>query len=632
MRFFTLLLDPNDRGIPDEVRRSYEAMPCRRGLEFAWQSFDHAAVLTAWDDPYGAPLMTKHHSHIAVGMVRLDNRGDLELWAECNGEEFTDLGLVLRVVALHGTKYIPQILGDFGFVVWDSANRTAVAACDAFAVQRLYHAKRNGLIVLACRAEPLALEDRYNVEHLVRLVSLTDPAPGLSVYAGVQQVPAGSIAVVARDSLVIHPYWQAAHFERGPLSESSESEAIETCRELLTKSIRARLEPAGQTWAQLSGGLDSSTVVSLVQWLASRGEISDGLAGTVTFVDREGTGTDERHYSDAVASRWNVRNETIVEPPTWYDERYAPQYTDQPAFDLHVYPRDRRQCELVRTAGGRVLLTGCGGDELFTGSMLLFADWLVQGRIWQALREMVRRSAIGRVSFWELAYKNALLPLLPGLLQRRLVYDADEAPAQPWLMQASLRKHALVIRSAAVPEYAGPLGNKYRHAIVTRAATLPNVVPHSTTADHLEVRHPFLYRPLVEFAMRLRPELRARPHAHRWVLREAMRGILPEVVRTRVGKTETADALVHSLTNERARLATLLERPILAELGIVDPRSLRAAFDATAYATSRREWMHATVMSTLAVEAWLQMRSGRWPRAGAPGFKEAASQVYQPSR
>jgi hypothetical protein len=75
----------------------------------------------------------------------------------------------------------------------------------------------------------------------------------------------------------------------------------------------------------------------------------------------------------------------------------------------------------------------------------------------------------------------------------------------------------------------------------------------------------------------------------------------------------------------------LLQDPLLAELGIVDPAKLRAAFDATAYATSRREWMHAPVISTLALEAWLQMRSGRWPRGGQPDSKEALSKVYQPS-
>jgi len=631
MRFFTLLLNPDGRGIPDGVRREYEVMPRRRRLEFGWQSFEHAAVLKAWDDPYGDPLVARYHNFLAAGIVRLDNRAQLERWADCKGEEPSDLELVLRVVARHGTKYIPQILGDFGFVVWDGASRTAVAACDAFAVQRLYYVTRNGLMAFACRAEPLALDDRYDLEYLIRLVSLADPAPGLSVYAGVRQLPAGSRALVTHGSLSVEPYWRAADFAREPLSSSSELETVEACRGLLVAAIRARLGAAGQTWAQLSGGLDSSTVVSLVQWLAGRGEIADGLAGTVTFVDREGTGTDERRYSDEVVRHWGVRNETIVEPPTWYDERYARQYTDQPAFDLHVYPRDRRLCEIVRAAGGRVLLTGCGGDELLTGSMFFFADWLVQGRVWEAFREMAHRSAIGRVSFWELAYKNALLPLLPKLLQQRLVYDQDEAPAEPWLVRETLHQHGVRRQSGAVPEYVGPVGGKYRHAIVSRAATLPNVAPHSTTADYLDVRHPFLSRPLVEFAVRLPPELRARPHAHRWVLREAMRGILPELVRTRVGKTETADALVHSLTTERARLATLLDRPILAELGIVDPRRLRAAFDATAYATSRREWMHAPVMSTLAVEAWLQMRSGRWPRAGAHEFREAAGQVLQPS-
>jgi hypothetical protein len=95
-----------------------------------------------------------------------------------------------------------------------------------------------------------------------------------------------------------------------------------------------------------------------------------------------------------------------------------------------------------------------------------------------------------------------------------------------------------------------------------------------------------------------------------------MRGILPEKLRTRVGKQDTGDAVAWSLATERARLAQLFRDPILAELGIVDAAKLREAFDATVYRTGQHDCMHAPVLSTLAIEAWLQMRSGRWPRAG----------------
>lgn len=65
MRFFTMLVDPNDKGLWDDARRAYEALVWRCGMQVEWRSFEHAAVLTAWDDPYGDPLTSREGAWIA---------------------------------------------------------------------------------------------------------------------------------------------------------------------------------------------------------------------------------------------------------------------------------------------------------------------------------------------------------------------------------------------------------------------------------------------------------------------------------------------------------------------------------------------------------------------------------------
>jgi asparagine synthase (glutamine-hydrolysing) len=497
-------------------------------------------------------------------------------------------------------------------------------------VQKLYYVERNGTVVFASRAEALASEELYEVRYLAELVSLHGHPRNLTVYRGVRPIPRASLAVLRGSRLTIQQYWNVADFAMEPSWARREEQATEACRHLLVESIRQRVPSRGGTWAQLSGGIDSSSIVSLVQWLVERGEITHGLEGTVSFVDHQGTGTDERAYSDAVAHRWQLRNETIIDPPTWYDDEYAPPRTDQPRGDLHVYPRDRRLCALVRAAGGRVLLTGTGGDELFTGNMLFFADWLVHGRVWPAVREMARRAAIGRVSFWELAYRNALLPLLPRAAHVRLVHDQHEVLGTPWLARAMVRRYGLVAQSYSVPAYGGRLGQKYHHAVVATVSNLESPTDGGVLADSLDVRHPLLYRPLVEFALRLPPKLTTRPHRRRWVLREAMRGILPDKVRTRVGKPGTADFLTWSLTAQRTRLAPLVRDPILADLGVLDPSKLRAAFEAVFEGMPGAGPAHGALFQTLAVEAWLQIRSGRWPHGNHPSNEAPTSQDHQP--
>jgi asparagine synthase (glutamine-hydrolysing) len=613
MRFFVCLIHPDGGAIPDTVRGAYEALPRSRGLAFDWHAISrHACILIGGDATDAHQSVATEGDYAAVGIANLDNRDDLVRWSGRDGQNASDLELVLRTVARHGTTYIPRFLGDFAFLVWDGTTRTVVAATDPFAIKRMYYAQRNGVLAFSSRAEALALEERYDAHYLAELVAACPPSAGLTVYASVNLVPAASMVVISRGRTVTQQYWSPYDFNTEPACARSEREAAETCRNLLAESVRLRLTGGDATWANLSGGMDSSSVVSLAQWLAANGTIANGLGGTVTYVDSHGTGADEQEYSNAVASRWHVRNEKIIDPPVWVDGQCSAPCTDARTDDFVFYPRDRRVCAILYGAGGRVLLTGGGGDMLFSGNMLFFADWIAGGRLAPALHEMARRAAIGRVSFWELAYHNALVPILPRSLQHRLMRELGQVP--PWMPRATVRRYDLDVRTWASFSFAGSIGDKYRHCVAAGVAAVPGSLPLGVIQDTVDVRHPFLYRPLVEFALRLPPELCARPYARKWILREAMRGVLPEVVRTRVGKGALYGRIAWSLGAQRAILEPLIRDSMLADLGVVDPTHLQVWFKTAQNAPDSREKRFAHVQHTLGIEAWLQTRSGRWPR------------------
>lgn len=612
MKYFAVFFGQNGTCIPETTLRAFETLPKSRGLRFRWHSFGHAAVLIAWDDDYDLPTVVGDREALVVGLVRLDNRAELEMSAGARAKGMSDLELVLRVFANHGAKYVPKFLGDFGFVVWKRASPWALAACDAFALKKLYYIQQQGLIAFASRAEALAVEERYEPQYFAELVAQACPAPGLSPYTGVHPVPPGSIVHVEHGRLITSRYWTPHAYTPQPALANAEQEAAERCRQLLTEAVRLRLGNNGDTWAQLSGGMDSSSVVSIAQWLRERGDIPHGLGGTVTFVDRQSADADERAYSNTVVDRWPLRNETIVDPPLWYDEEYPIPLTDLPRMDYPFHPRDQRCCAIVRRGGGRVMLTGVGGDELFTGFMYFFADWVAQGRLWAATREVVRRAAIGRVSFWWLIYENVLLPLLPRIIRNRLVRAGGHVPA--WVPRATAERYELRNATYAAAYYGGRWGHKFEHAVHIAMDGLGRSNGPGVVGDALELRHPFLYRPLVEFALQLPPELCVRPHQRKWVLREAMRGILPDTVRTRVGKGSPAELFAWSLTALRPLLQPLLQEPILADLGAVEPGQLRAAFDTIPQQPRNIDQRHASLYTTLALETWLQVRAGRWPR------------------
>jgi asparagine synthase (glutamine-hydrolysing) len=612
MRVFLCLLDPSSRGIPDQVLRAYESFPRGRGLQFEWHRFPQAAVLVAWDDGCGDALVACDGTHLAVGVVRLDNRAEIEEWTGLRNSDATDLEVVLRAVAQLGTEYVARILGDFAFVVWDGTTRTGVAACDALAVKKLYWAEDQGLLAFSGRAEAIGLGERYSIRFLAERVAGCEVDPRLTAYDTVRAIPGGSLVLLEHGNLTERRYWSAEEIEPSLTRTRPVQETVAMFRHLLTEAVRSRLSTDGPTWAQLSGGLDSSSVASITQGLARTGAVRDGLAGTVTYVDREGTAADERAYSNIVVRALGLRNEAIVDPPIWIDASNAPPRVDQPRLNFMFYPREYRLCDIVRRNGGDVLLTGQGPDEYLRGTMFFFADWIARGQLGPAVREMARWAAIGRVSFWELAYRNAVTPLLPGVLRRWLGPEVTRLP--PWIHPRMARRYELRDRAYEFALYEGRLGEKYRTSMVKGVAAVRRTIGHLILDDKLDVRHPFLDRRLVEFSLRLPPEMTAQPYAGKWVLREAMRDIVPEAVRTRVGKGTLGERHAWALTAQRSLLEPLVQEPILADLGIVDGAKLRAAFDAAPQQAQRKGDPHAALQQVLAIEAWLQIRVGRWPR------------------
>jgi asparagine synthase (glutamine-hydrolysing) len=568
---------------------------------------------------------------VAIGTARLDNRRDVARWARCQDDEASDLALAVRLVAGDDGARIGDLLGDFAFVLWDPRRRVLLAARDTFGVRKLFHARGPlGVLSFASRASLLADGDRYDVEYLLGRVAQSASDPARTVFSGVSAVPPASVLRVRAGVAKTSTYWSAADVQAASTPKTDPAEQVDAFRALLVDAVRLRVPDGAHTWSLLSGGLDSSSVVSVAQWLARRGATCSGLAGTVTYTDSLGTSADEREFSDAVVHMYGVRNELVPHRIDARELLLDPPLLDQPDRSFTIAGRDRAAARIVRQSGGRALLTGEGGDALVGGTMFFFADWLVTGRALESVREMAHRAALGRVSFWEIAYQNAVIPLLPALLRQRLT-RASMGSVPPWIPSAAARRFGLARRSTLEQVYGGRRGGKYQDALASTIDGIPSVMPLGPADDLLELRHPYLYRPLVELALRLPPELCVRPHARKWILREAMQGILPEAVRTRVGKSGLDGLHLWSLTHERARFDRMLRDPVLAQLGVIDRAALSRVLDDVRSGRAGHEGWRDGINATLEVEMWLQLRSGRWAAEDPQSTRTMHEAVARPA-
>ncbi|HEX2076179.1 MAG TPA: asparagine synthase-related protein [Longimicrobium sp.] len=559
------------------------------------------------------PLAARHGPLLGIGDVRLDNRAEVARRARevmDVTDSVPDLALVLGAFAARGETCIPELLGDFGMVIWDERTREMLAARDAFGVRALFHARRAEGTVIGSRAFAISPGDALDEEWGASYLAGGYASDGRTPFAGCRHVPAGSWLSLRGEVLRERRWWwPGAHLAR-PGARVDEHGAVERFRARFFDAVRSRVDGDGTTWAQLSGGLDSSSVVSAAAQMHGRGELP-ALGGTVTVVDGLGD-ADETRYSDLVAARWGVRNEQVHDPWMWQDDGLPPPVDDEPTAHYPFWARDRRLCAVVRRAGGRVLLSGAAGDDYLTGDLAFVTDLLAAGRVRTALRQAARFAIAERGSFWAVVGRRMVLPFLPNPVRLRLSGELGALPG--WIHPAFARRTGAAARvreNRARPRrdgghYAALLAEGFRF----RAARLPR----GPYEDGVEMRYPFLHRPLVEMALGLPPELVIRPGVTKWILREAMRGVLPEEVRVRGGKGGPDARMVWSMAREEPRLRPMLRDPLLAQLGWVDRDGLAAAFERVRAGMNGER---AAVTAALALETWLRVASGRWPAGAA---------------
>jgi len=563
------------------------------------------------------PVLARRGALLAAGDVRLDNRAEAAAWGGVRADGLPDIELVLAAYAARGPECLEHILGDFALVLWDGDRATLTAIRDPFGVKPLFFAREDGILLFSNRAAALGREGEIDEEWVADFLVGAMVAPGRTVWARVQAVAPGEVLAGRGGALSRRRWWTAADF--APAETADERAATETFRGLLEEAVRVRTEGGVPVWSQLSGGVDSSSVVSVAQTLAEAGR-GPGLAGTVTLVETLGDG-DERRWSDRVVRRWGLRNETVVDPWAWQDDGLPPPLTDEPRPHYPFWARDRAMAAIVRRAGGRVLLSGQGPDHYLAGNLGFVADLLAAGRVRTALGELVRFSVAARQSFWTGLGRHGIDPFLPTGLKLRRARAHEQLPA--WLEPGFVRKMEIQRRLPRVRQLSAPRrGSRFAHQVAAELEGLPGFLERGPFEEGIEMRYPFLHRPLVEHSLRLPPALRIRPRAGKHVLREAMRGILPEEIRMRRGKGGIDARLLWALHHERARLEALLRDPEIARRGWVRADALRAAVE-----RARQGEVDSLpfLLCSLALETWLAVRSGRWEAlASAPAAAVAA--------
>jgi asparagine synthase (glutamine-hydrolysing) len=551
---------------------------------------------------------------------------------EAHGHVFrghSDTEVILESFAAQGIEAtLKQMIGMFAIALWDRRDRTLTLIRDRLGIKPLYWAKRGGLVMFgselkALRAYPSFAPaiNRSAVASFMRHNYV--PAPH-TVYEGVHKLEPGCILTLPwQGEPKITRFWDARAIARNGIShpvEADDATLTEELETLLKDAVARRMIADVPLGAFLSGGVDSSTVVALMQ--ASR-------SGTVkTFsIGFDIEGYNEAPHAAAVAKHLHTEHteltvtsrqalDVIPRLADWYDEPFADS-SQIPTYLVSAMTREHVT----------VALSGDGGDELFGG----YNRYQLTQKFWQTLSllpQPLRMGAAAALTAVSPDRWSALAARLPRRLRppqfgdkvhkaasvlkldsadaiyRRLVSHWTPAEIMPDTTEA-LTMLSDETLAADFPDLLSRM--QFLDLVTYLPDDILTKVDRASMAVALEARVPLIDHRVVEFAWRLPREAKVRGGTTKWLLRQVLYRHVPAqlVERPKMGFGIPLGEWLRGPLRDWAE--SLLDESRLRDAGLVDAGVVRHYWNE--HLAGSRNWQY-LLWDVLMLEAWRERWAG----------------------
>jgi asparagine synthase (glutamine-hydrolysing) len=454
----------------------------------------------------------------------------------------SDTEVLLEAYKHWGLQCLDRFNGMFAFAIYDSVRGKLFCARDRYGEKPFLYSVGKEFFAFASEYKALLQHPDISLDfdewRLVRAAhnqSTGLDADRQTVFNEIQQLLPGEAMEVNVETLE-HRTWKYWQIKAGPLREGAdEAEVFEEFRDLLVDAVRLRLRSDVPVGSCLSGGLDSSAIVCIVRKLL--GDDAPYQTFTGSF---PGTPADEWQYAQLVVQETGVQSH-ITEPSVdrFLDE--LPEFIWYNELPVGSSSQFAQWCVfwLAKERGVTVLLDGQGSDELLGGYEQYFAQYV------QALQERGDKERLAReLPFIRKRYPLALTPPARAL-RDRLPFDVRHWLSNRFgkgtnLLYGMCRGAAKRLdeenKLARLPGFNALSNALVQDSFGRYLTTLLRYGDRNSMAHSREVRLPFCDHRLAEFIFRLPPHLLMGEVQTKRLLRESMRGILPEAIRTRWNK------------------------------------------------------------------------------------------------
>ena len=457
----------------------------------------------------------------------------------------SDTETIVHAYEEFGDDCVHEFRGMFAFAIWDAPKRRALLVRDRLGIKPMYWASVDGRLLFASEIKSILesglIRARPNYCVIPEVLATRYTSSTETMFEGIYKLLPGHRLVFENGRITISQYWDLPTDGPDPeLERLPESDLVERFRDLLQESVRLRLMADVPLGMFLSGGIDSSAVAALMAREIDR----PVQTFSVAFADRAFS---ELTYSREVARAVGAdAHEIVIDDRdfftalprlVWHEDEPIAHPSSVPLHFVSALAREHV----------KVVLTGEGSDELLAGygkyPRSLF-NWRAGG-VYQSVVPQFVRSAIA----------SSVVPHLPGTLGRyaqrsflamprhpaRMFFDnfagmplgLQHEMLDPSLLDGSDPYAAMLAYYEHASGAGGVLGQLLYTDVKTYLLELLMKQDQMSMSTSIESRVPFLDHKLVEFASRLPERLKLSGFTTKRILREAVRGVLPDSILTR---------------------------------------------------------------------------------------------------
>ncbi|MHA2247509.1 MAG: asparagine synthase (glutamine-hydrolyzing) [Candidatus Hodarchaeales archaeon] len=460
-----------------------------------------------------------------------------------HGETFfsdSDTEVLLKGYKVFGKDILSKLNGMFAFIIINKEKEEIFIVRDRFGIKPLYYSYYKDFILFSSEMKPIIQLRNGKITPNEKVIwdYLNEGSVDRSdetFYTEIQRFHAGYYGIVTADQkLRFKEYWNIEKEvnqirKDETFKKKTYNEHVKTIQDLFISAVRLRLRSDVSVGSNLSGGIDSSSIVSVVNQIISQEQRKN--FETFSMVFDESFSFSEHKFIDIITQNTGFTNHRQTPTVSDINDKFNKfmWHQEEPVSGLSPFG-GFSVMELASEKGAIVLLNGQGADEILAGYFPLFAYYfyeLFKEFHWKTLLREIRANRYKR------SVKSFLAQLLPLFLHEKLILR--ERGVRKYLNQEFVRKNPKR-RLSSLWLRKTPLNQALMKNLTNNFQHMLRYDERNSMAFSIEVRVPFLDVDLVSYILALPSKYIINKGTTKWIFRDAMKGLTPESILSRNDK------------------------------------------------------------------------------------------------